>query len=261
MKKFHSCIIVLFFIGFIPTSISQNIGIDDSKPSYNFGNWSSTSENNIGIGTLPHNTGKVVIQADNYWWDYLRLVPNGQVNVGYWLFHNPRYQDKLHIGWHTINPHNEYWNLTLTQDAKVGINSISPEAHLDVNGTILFHEGDNKYLSVGNDKLIFGSKEFAITAAFNGKIWTNEIEVSTDSWSDYVFENDYLLLPINEVEDFINKNKHLPGVPSEKEVIEEGINLGEMDAILLKKIEELTLYVIELKKELEEVKQQNTQTK
>jgi hypothetical protein len=145
--------------------------------------------------------------------------------------------------------------LFLKDNGNVGIGTDEPTEKLDVNGSVLFHDNDDQYLSVGDRKLVFGSEHFNITAAFNGKIWANEIEVSTDSWSDYVFENDYLLLPINEVEDFIKVNKHLPGVPSENEVIEEGINLGEMDAVLLKKIEELTLYVIELKKELEELKQ------
>jgi len=56
------------------------------------------------------------------------------------------------------------------------------------------------------------------------------------------------------VESFIKENNHLPDVPSEAEVLEEGINLGQMDALLLKKIEELTLYVIELKKENEIIK-------
>jgi hypothetical protein len=83
----------------------------------------------------------------------------------------------------------------------------------------------------------------------NGLLKINEAVVKANVWSDYVFHQDYILPHLTEVEDFINKNQHLPDVPSEAEVMEQGINLGEMDAILLKKIEELTLYVIELKKE------------
>lgn len=151
--------------------------------------------------------------------------------------------------------------LFLNDEGNIGINDPKPTNRLSVNGTVLFHDDEDQYLSVGNQKLIFGSERFNITAAFNGKILANEIEVNTESWSDYVFEDDYLLIPIEEVETFITKNKHLPGVPSEKEVVQNGINLGEMDAILLKKIEELTLYVIQLSNELDEVKQQYTQTK
>ena len=151
--------------------------------------------------------------------------------------------------------------LFLKDDGNVGIGTEDPQKKLDVNGTVLFHNNDDQYLSVGNRQVVFGSENFDVNTYGNGKIWANEIEVTTDRWSDYVFEDDYLLIPIDEVETFIKANKHLPGVPSEKEVTDKGINLGDMDAILLKKIEELTLYVIELKKELEEVKQQQAQTK
>ena len=151
--------------------------------------------------------------------------------------------------------------LFLKDDGNVGIGTEDPQKKLDVNGTVLFHNNDDQYLSVGNRQVVFGSENFDVNTYVNGKIWANEIEVTTDRWSDYVFEDNYLLIPIDEVETFIKANKHLPGVPSEKEVTDKGINLGDMDAILLKKIEELTLYVIELKKELEEVKQQQAQTK
>jgi hypothetical protein len=77
--------------------------------------------------------------------------------------------------------------------------------------------------------------------------------VSLNHWNDYVFHDDYKLMPLSELESFVNANKHLPEIPSEKEVIENGINIGEMNALLLKKIEELTLYVIELKKQLDQL--------
>ncbi len=80
------------------------------------------------------------------------------------------------------------------------------------------------------------------------------------NWPDYVFKSDYDLLPLDDVRDFIGKNNHLPNVPSEKEVEENGIDLAEMDATLLRKIEEMTLYILELndkikslEKELSEV--------
>jgi hypothetical protein len=93
-----------------------------------------------------------------------------------------------------------------------------------------------------------------VKLAVNGKINCKEVEVTLTGWSDFVFNDNYNLKSLNYVESFIKENKHLPGVPSEKEVIEKGVNLGEMDAILLKKIEELTLYMIELKKENEDLK-------
>jgi len=88
-------------------------------------------------------------------------------------------------------------------------------------------------------------------------ILTEKLKVAvlnTGNWSDYVFANDYKLQSLKEVENFIGVNKHLPGVPSAKEVVENGIDVATMDAKLLQKIEELTLYVIQQQKEIEELK-------
>ncbi|PIQ35351.1 MAG: hypothetical protein COW63_00945 [Bacteroidetes bacterium CG18_big_fil_WC_8_21_14_2_50_41_14] len=70
-------------------------------------------------------------------------------------------------------------------------------------------------------------------------------------WGDYVFKPDYNLMPLNELSLFIKKNQHLPNVPSEKEVMVNGYGLAEMNEILLKKVEELTLYILEQQKVLE----------
>ena len=70
-------------------------------------------------------------------------------------------------------------------------------------------------------------------------------------WPDYIFNEGYELISLRELENFIKKNKHLPDVPREKEVIEEGIDLGKMNIVLLRKIEELTLYAIDLQKQIE----------
>ncbi|HPK05613.1 MAG TPA: hypothetical protein PK908_06940, partial [Bacteroidales bacterium] len=78
----------------------------------------------------------------------------------------------------------------------------------------------------------------------NGKILATEVEVKLfGNWPDFVFLKDYKLMPLNEVEQFINENGHLPNVPSELQVKEDGINLGQMNAVLLQKIEELTLHI------------------
>ncbi|RNC85873.1 MAG: hypothetical protein ED557_03630 [Balneola sp.] len=82
----------------------------------------------------------------------------------------------------------------------------------------------------------------------NGTIRSKEVIVEATGWPDFVFLPEYNLLSLEELEAFISTNKHLPDVPNEAEVEENGIKLGEMDATLLKKIEELTLYVIEQNK-------------
>ncbi|KXX71263.1 hypothetical protein [Flammeovirga sp. SJP92] len=82
-----------------------------------------------------------------------------------------------------------------------------------------------------------------------GKIRAEEVKVYT-GWADYVFEEDYNLKSLSEVEAHIKEHKHLPDVPSAKEVEENGVNVGETEAMLLRKIEELTLYTIEQEKRL-----------
>lgn len=83
----------------------------------------------------------------------------------------------------------------------------------------------------------------------NGNIRTKEVKVET-GWADYVFKKDYQLKTLPEVEAYIAKNSHLPDVPSEAEVKKNGVNVGETESLLLKKIEELTLYLIEKDKEV-----------
>lgn len=84
-----------------------------------------------------------------------------------------------------------------------------------------------------------------------GGILTEKVKAAvatSNDWADYVFEENYKLKGLKEVEQFIKTNKHLPNVPSAQEVVKEGIDMAKMDAKLLEKIEELTLYVIELDK-------------
>ena len=92
--------------------------------------------------------------------------------------------------------------------------------------------------------------------AVKGKIRAEEIKVET-SWSDYVFAKDYDLPTLKEVEQHIAEKGHLINIPSAKEVEENGILLGEMNKLLLEKIEELTLYTLQQQKALEEQKSKN----
>lgn len=93
------------------------------------------------------------------------------------------------------------------------------------------------------------------TLTVNGIIYGKEVLVDLNvPGPDYVFEPDYQLPSLDDVKSYVEKNKHLPEVPSAKEMTANGINVGEMNMILLKKVEELTLYVLELKKEVEQLK-------
>nr|MBP6316157.1 hypothetical protein [Chitinophagaceae bacterium] len=84
-------------------------------------------------------------------------------------------------------------------------------------------------------------------------ILTEQVKIAiktTNDWSDYVFDQNYRLMPLKKLEKFISAHKHLPEVPSAQEVVNNGLNIASMDATLLKKIEELTLYLIEQDKKI-----------
>lgn len=135
------------------------------------------------------------------------------------------------------------------------------------NRKIAFHSGGDKIMTVQevgtSGKVGIGTTNFPTTIGganisayrlfVKGGILTEELRVRT-GWADYVFEDNYQLKPLSEVEAYINENGHLPNVPSATEVEEEGISVGEMTKIQQEKIEELTLYIIEMKKEVEALK-------
>lgn len=86
-----------------------------------------------------------------------------------------------------------------------------------------------------------------------GSILSEEVVVKTyTTWPDYVFEESYPLTPLRDLETYLKVNKHLPGIPDAKTVEEEGVKLGEMNAKLLEKVEELTLYIIQQQKLIEQ---------
>jgi len=95
--------------------------------------------------------------------------------------------------------------------------------------------------------------------AVNGRITAKEVKVTVNGLSDYVFAPAYRLRPLSEVDAFIKQNGHLPEVPSATEVARDGMDVGEMENTLLKKVEELTLYVIEQDKKLDVLQQENQQ--
>lgn len=100
------------------------------------------------------------------------------------------------------------------------------------------------------------SVEFRVSG--NGYVVARDIQVKTGIIiPDYVFEKNYKLQSLSEVEKYINANKHLPGVPSAADVKKDGLNVAEMDASLLKKLEEQTLYIIDLQKQIKQTQEQN----
>jgi hypothetical protein len=111
-------------------------------------------------------------------------------------------------------------------------------------GAALYINSDNNFVGIGTNTP-------AEQLSVNGKIRAKEIKVETANWPDYVFAPSFKLLDLKATEQFINENKHLPEIPSAAEAEKEGISLGEMNSKLLKKIEELTLHLIEQNKRLD----------
>lgn len=91
----------------------------------------------------------------------------------------------------------------------------------------------------------------------DGVVRAREVLVNSEVWADYVFDEKYRNAPLSEVEQHIKEHKHLPGVPSAKEVTERGVNIGQMQAVLLAKVEELTLHMIEQEKRIKRLEAEN----
>jgi hypothetical protein len=136
-----------------------------------------------------------------------------------------------------------------------GLNFWRPWPNSNFGNHFLFLSDTGK-VAVGTDKTptsIGGADISSYRFFVKGGMLAEEIRVRT-GWADYVFADDYILKPLSEVEAFIKKNKHLPNVPSANTVETQGIELGNISKIQQEKIEELTLYLIEQQKQIDELK-------
>jgi hypothetical protein len=184
-------------------------------------------------------------------------------------------------------------NLFVDTDGEVGIGTTNPFSKLDVIGRIRAYQNDeaigidgtNAYLGLWyngyyrskvqqlNDQLYIHSvnkvhidgdqvaigdmlstaNDYKLTVT--GKIICEELKVElAANWPDYVFRNDYALRPIDDLKTFIRTHGHLPNIPKAADVEKEGFEVGEMNRRLLEKVEELTLYVIQLQEQIDQLK-------
>jgi hypothetical protein len=118
-----------------------------------------------------------------------------------------------------------------------GIGTHRPKAKLHLNGAML--------IGGSNQRIAFGS-----VLSVDGRVTAEDfVTLNSNLWPDYVFEKNYDLMPLAKLEDYITKNKHLPNITAAAEIEKNGIQLGKMTKSLMEKVEEMTLYIIELNKE------------
>jgi len=174
----------------------------------------------------------------------------GYVNRGIAIFLDVRYYSAYMVRLtYTANPVDE-----LTSPGQIVIpdnptGTDIPDFELDT--TVIINESNATFRGDAyvKGRLGIGVAKPQTELAVNGIITSKEVIVTADGWSDFVFQHNYNLPPIDFVESYISVHKHLPDIPSAREVEQQGLAVSEMLAKQMQKIEELTLYVIELKKE------------
>lgn len=207
---------------------SLMIGFNSNKPTLfvSSSNGLSTT-GKIGIGNITNPSAKLHMVSDSNEDAGFILEPSNKTNKSAFL---QFYDNK-----HKIVVSKEGMRISSLDDAM-----FFDAGNIRMNGKV----------GVNVDNGFAGSYDYAL--AVNGGILTSEVYIKeVDEWHDNVFLPEYNLMSLNELNQFIKTNGHLPDLPSETEVIEKGYNVAEMEGILLKKIEELTLYAIELQRELE----------
>lgn len=245
-------------------SDNGNIGIGTSTPRNNLELIGSTG---IRISD-PINgySSNMIFGVPTYWNSGIRVYDNGNAELRIW-HKNPLGNIYL------VNGYDGDQSMTLPTDGlqigsynKVGIGingNLNVGAKFQLNGGASF---GNNYTSIdpGNGNIIveghigIGTTNPNEKLTVNGNIRAKKLIISQTGWPDYVFDSKYKLKPLFEVEQFIKKYRHLPDVPSEANVAKNGISVGDNQTILLKKIEELTLYVIELEKKVSKLEKSNT---
>ncbi|WP_298548927.1 hypothetical protein [uncultured Aquimarina sp.] len=170
------------------------------------------------------------------------------------------------------NPNASYFTISGTDGSKIimDTNEIYSQSLLHIGSktgdivkfrTVGENGTSDKMIIKNNGNVGIGTTNPDAKLAVNGNIHTKEVKVDLIGWADYVFKEDYNLPTLQQVEDHIATKGHLINIPSAAEVTENGIHLGEMNAKLLEKIEELTLYAIAQEKELKDFKNETKSSK
>ncbi len=208
----------------------------------------------IGISTVSGGTSTLKFYAD-YATGKIGIggnaAPAAQVHIN-----NAAANDTMRITNATTgNTKTDGLIIATTGTAATVTNMENANLTLGTNNIVRMTLFNNGTILMGNTATPAGYRLYVETG-----ILTEKIKValkSSANWADYVFADDYQLQPLTEVEKYIREHKHLPGVPSADDVVKEGLDLATMDAKLLEKIEELTLHMIQLEKEVNNLKEKN----
>jgi hypothetical protein len=204
--------------------------------------------------------------------------PKGGSNIPEYFVDIITLKDNGYVGIGTTNPAQtfhvlgtSYLNGATHISGNLGIGTTNPTKRLHVVGDSYLSGNlgvgttePEKKLHVDGDSYITGSlcigtsDNHGYKLAVKGNIGATKIVLEdTDSWKswpDYVFEHDYNLMGISELEKYVTENKHLPGIPNKEDVCKNGQDVGEINRLLLEKLEEMTLYIIDLQKQIDELK-------
>ena len=207
--------------------------------------------------------------ADPNGYENFLVYGNGQTNVG-WQPGSPN-SAKLNVnvvaGGDAFNIYNQTTNQTCFSLKNSGVTEIVsnvPNVNDDVltirdgilpntPAAVNFKIKRGGKTIIGNATQTTGPHTDAMLTVF-GKIVTTSCYIKVVDWADYVFATDYKIPNLYEIETYYKANKHLEGIPSEKEVLENGINVAEMNKLLLKKIEEMTIIMVQQQKDIDLLK-------
>lgn len=205
----------------------------------------------VSIGELYTSSFFVNYSATN-----LSSSPTYQYNDNQVTFNNPYLNYRAKGGSTVTNAAHNFTVLTPLTQANSNIaafsNGGSALVRIDKDGNLVSTKdiSTTSKVKIGTGTIDIGTHSLAVNGS---AIFTKAHVKLSGNWPDYVFEPEYKLPTLKYIEAYINKYKHLPDVPSASDVEKNGIDLGENQAILLKKIEELTLYIIEQEKRIEKL--------